>query len=96
MPTISMFFGIVIRMYCGKFEHNPPHIHVYYQDFKAMFGVATAEMTEGNLPPRQTRLVTAWIGLNCIARNYLRIGHWRPRANILSRSNPCGELGYKG
>ena len=39
MPTISMFFGIIVRMYCGKAEHNPPHVHVYYQDSKAVFDV---------------------------------------------------------
>ena len=43
MPTISMFFGIIVRMYCGKAEHNPPHIHVYYQVHTAIFDVATAE-----------------------------------------------------
>ncbi len=64
MPTISMFFGIIVRMYCGKAEHNPPHVHVYYQDFKAIFNIATAEMTEGDLPPRQIRLVSAWIELH--------------------------------
>jgi hypothetical protein len=32
MPTISMFYGIVIRMYCAPSEHNPPHFHAYYQD----------------------------------------------------------------
>ena len=35
MPTISMFYGIIIRMYCAPNEHNPPHIHVYYQDYKS-------------------------------------------------------------
>jgi hypothetical protein len=64
MPTISMFFGIIIRMYCGKAEHNPPHIHVYYQDFKALFDIVSGDMTDGNLPPRQKRLVTAWIELH--------------------------------
>lgn len=28
MPTLSMFLGIIIRMYYGPKEHNPPHIHV--------------------------------------------------------------------
>lgn len=28
VPTISMFYGIIIRMYCAPNEHNPPHIHV--------------------------------------------------------------------
>jgi hypothetical protein len=64
MPTISMFFGIIIRMYCGKAEHSPPHIHAYYQDFKAIFSIATAEMTEGDLPPKQIRLTAAWIELH--------------------------------
>lgn len=64
MPTISMFFGIIVRMYCGKAEHNPPHIHVYYQEFKSMFDIMTAEMIEGNLPIRQSRLVIAWIELH--------------------------------
>ena len=34
MPTISMFYGIIIRMYYAPSEHNPPHIHAYYQNFK--------------------------------------------------------------
>nr|WP_218962695.1 DUF4160 domain-containing protein [Mesotoga sp. H07.pep.5.3] len=36
MPTISMFYGIMVRMYCSPGEHNPPHIHVYYQDDNAI------------------------------------------------------------
>lgn len=35
MPTLSMFFGIVVRMYYAPSEHNPPHIHVEYQDYEA-------------------------------------------------------------
>ena len=50
-------------MYCGKRGHNPPHIHVYYQDDKATFDIATAEKIEGSFPSRQTRLVVAWIEL---------------------------------
>jgi hypothetical protein len=64
MPTISMFFGIIIRMYCGKAEHNPPHLHAYYQDRKAIFDIASGDLTEGSLPPAQTRLVVAWIELH--------------------------------
>jgi hypothetical protein len=35
MPTISMFFGIIIRMYFAPKEHNPAHVHTHYQDYKA-------------------------------------------------------------
>jgi hypothetical protein len=50
MPTISMFFGILIRMYLGKKEHNPPHIHAIYQKKKAIFDIKTGEKIEGNIP----------------------------------------------
>ncbi|GEM_PF-3172283 len=29
MPTISMFYGIVIRLYFAPGEHNPPHFHTF-------------------------------------------------------------------
>jgi hypothetical protein len=60
VPTICMFFGIIIRMYCGKAEHNPPHFHVYYNEFKAIVDIHKSEIIEGNLPPKQTKLVLAW------------------------------------
>lgn len=37
MPTLSMFYGIIIRMYYAPKEHNPPHIHAYYQNHRAKF-----------------------------------------------------------
>lgn len=37
MPTISYFYGIVITMYQKGKEHNPPHIHAFYQDNCAAF-----------------------------------------------------------
>ncbi len=60
MPTISMFFGIIIRMYCSPREHNPPHIHVYYQDNKAVVDIKKCEVIEGSLPRKQSKLVVAW------------------------------------
>lgn len=50
MPTISMFFGIIIRMYCFPGEHNPPHIHAYYQDFKALIDIHACEITTREVP----------------------------------------------
>jgi len=35
MPTLSMFFGLIIEMYYAPKEHHPPHIHVRYQGDKA-------------------------------------------------------------
>ena len=64
MPTISMFYGIIIRMYFAPGEHNPPHFHAYYNEYKASFSIDTLEMIEGNLPRKQTRLVQAWAELH--------------------------------
>lgn len=64
MPTLSMFFGIIVRMYMGKSEHNPPHFHVYYQDYKAVVDINSMTMKEGEFPSKQTRLVLAWTELH--------------------------------
>ena len=64
MPTISMFYGILIRMFLGKKEHNPPHFHAYYQEYKGIFSISTCEMIEGNLPGKQVKLIIAWAELH--------------------------------
>ena len=64
MPTISMFYGIIIRMYFAPREHPPPHFHVYYNQYKATVDIRTCEMIEGDLPTRQTRLTLAWAELH--------------------------------
>ena len=60
MPTISMFYGIIVRMYCSPSEHNPPHIHAYYQDAKAVVDLNSCEITEGNFPRKQAKMLLAW------------------------------------
>ena len=47
MPTLSMFFGLIIEMYYAPKEHNPPHIHVRYQGNKASVSINTCELIEG-------------------------------------------------
>lgn len=54
MPTLSEFFGIVIRMYYD--DHNPPHFHAYYGEYEALISIETLELLEGSLPRR----VKAW------------------------------------
>ncbi|MGL6131837.1 MAG: DUF4160 domain-containing protein [Fusobacteriaceae bacterium] len=63
MPTISMFYGIIIRMYCAPKEHAPAHFHAYYQDSKAIIDIQTCELIEGDLPKKQLKLVLAWAEL---------------------------------
>jgi len=64
MPTISMFYGIIIRMYYAPSEHNPPHFHAYYNECKATIVLDTLEILEGGLPKKQLRLVQAWAELH--------------------------------
>ncbi len=64
MPTISMFYGILIRMYLGDSEHNPPYFHAIYQDFDAIVDITTCEILKGDFPRKQARLVTAWTELH--------------------------------
>ena len=58
MPTISMFFGIAIRMYFD--EHPPPHFHAYYAGEEAVIAIETLEVKEGGLPRRALALVLEW------------------------------------
>jgi len=64
MPTLSMFFGIIIRMYYAPKEHNPPHIHVYFQDYTSIINVIDCNLMGGEIPPRQMRLVLAWVEIH--------------------------------
>lgn len=64
MPTISMFYGIIVRMYCAPSEHNPPHIHLYYNEYKAIVDLNSCEISEGNLPKKQQKLALAWAELH--------------------------------
>ncbi len=62
MPLLSMFYGIILRMYNNN-EHNPPHFHAYYGDYEAIFSF-DGEITDGKMPRKQTRLIQAWTELH--------------------------------
>lgn len=61
MPEISRFYGIIIYMYMN--EHNPPHIHVWYEDYKAIITIKDGIIT-GSLPRRALNLVYEWLDLH--------------------------------
>lgn len=65
MPTISMFYGIIIYMYfMDNKEHNLPHIHTKYQEFEAVFELEDGNLIKGDFPKNKTKLVQAWIELH--------------------------------
>ena len=63
MPTISMFYGIIVRMYL-RLESIRHRISMYYNQYKATVDIRTCEIIEGDLPAGQTRLVWAWADLH--------------------------------
>ncbi|MDP3912736.1 MAG: DUF4160 domain-containing protein [Bacteroidota bacterium] len=65
MPVISMFYGIIVRMFhFDDKKHNLPHVHVEYQRDVAVIDIESAEVLAGNLPSRKLRLVQAWIEIH--------------------------------
>ena len=65
MPTISMFYGIVICLYFFDDErHKFPHIHAKYQGSDASFSILDGDLLSGNIPKNKSRLVQAWIEIH--------------------------------
>ncbi len=65
MPTISMFYGIIIRMYFfDNQQHSLPHIHVHYQEHNAIIEIPSGTIIEGKLPKPKQKLVDAWIEIH--------------------------------
>ncbi|MGB5159187.1 DUF4160 domain-containing protein [Desulfobacterium sp. N47] len=65
MPTISMFYGILILMYFkDNRRHNLPHIHIRYQDNNASVSIEDGNILEGTLPAKQFKMVQAWIEIH--------------------------------
>lgn len=58
MPTLSIFFGIIVRMWHD--DHPPPHIHVEYQGFEALVKISNGEVSEGELPRKVAAIVKEW------------------------------------
>ena len=64
MPVLSLFYGIIIRMYRepdGK--HHKPHLHAEYQGKEAVFDFE-GEVLSGDIPHKQAVLVRAWISIH--------------------------------
>lgn len=65
MPIISMFYGIIVRMYLiDSQHHNHPHFHAKYAEFEASICIEDGTILAGELPRKQLRLVQAWTELH--------------------------------
>lgn len=65
MPTISMFYGIIIRMfYRDNKQHHLPHIHAEFQGEVIVFAIEDGSVLDGSLPNSKRKLVEAWIEIH--------------------------------
>lgn len=58
MPTISMFYGVVIQMFWN--DHAPPHFHALYGEYEAIVSIETLRVLRGGLPRRALAMVLEW------------------------------------
>jgi hypothetical protein len=80
VPVVSLFLGIVIRMYHD--EHPPPHFHAAYQGFEAFVRIEDGETSTASCRARRrgsfgngrwTIVIRSW-QTGCVARCCCR---WR-------------------
>jgi len=65
MPSISMFYGIIIYLYFyDDKEHKTPHIHAEYQEDKVVISIPDGNVISGEIPKNKLRLVKAWIEIH--------------------------------
>ena len=65
MRTISMFYGILVRMFFRDAEkHHTPHVHADYQGTVAIYSILDGTVLSGQLPPNKHKLVAAWIEIH--------------------------------
>lgn len=84
MPTISMFYGILIRMFFNDVErHHLPHIHAEYQGKLGVYAIEDGTLLSGTC----RRINTSWLwpGSKFIKTIFTRIGNLRLMANSHSK-----------
>ena len=62
MPEISRFLGIVVYMLYN--DHNPPHFHVEYNEYKASISINDLALLDGDLPSRIHGYVIEWASMH--------------------------------
>jgi len=65
VPILSMFYGIVMRMYFfDDKQHHVAHVHAEHAGQKAVFSILDGNLLAGALPPGKATLVQAWIEIH--------------------------------
>ena len=65
MPTISLFYGIIIYLYFfDNQKHHTPHFHARYQGQTAAISILDGEVLDGAIPAAKMKLVQAWLEIH--------------------------------
>ena len=65
MPTISMFYGILIQMYFyDNKKHKCPHLHAEYGEHQVTVAIEDGAVLAGNLPTPKMKRVQAWVEIH--------------------------------
>lgn len=62
MPTISMFYGILIKMFFD--DHAPPHFHAEYGEYELVIAINPVKNIKGDAPKRVKSMVLEWTALH--------------------------------
>jgi len=62
MPELARFYGIIIKMYFV--DHNPPHFHADYGEYRAEYDIQSLDLINGKLPRRAHALVIEWASIH--------------------------------
>jgi len=65
-------------------DHNPPHFHARYGDYKAAVEINSLRILEGRIPPRALGLVMEWASQHQseLLRNWERAKNNQPPEKI--------------
>ena len=61
MAEISRFYGIIISMFGN--EHNPPHLHIKYGRYKALYTIKNG-VIKGEIPISVLKKVNDWVEIH--------------------------------
>lgn len=82
MPRICEFYGIIIEMYWR--DHNPPHFHARYGEYRTEIDIRTLGVLRGRLPGKALALVIEWAA----SHQEELLARWREARNRL----PIGRI----
>lgn len=67
MPEICRFYGIVVAMFYN--DHNPPHLHARFGEYKVCIRIETGDIISGEFPDHQIKMLREWLSerrLDCM------------------------------